>query len=183
MSNLGYLFAAQGRQSKARTLCQQALTIREQTLGSEHPQTVQSLNDLAMLLHAMGDLKGAHTYMSRELVIRQQVQGARHPGTALCHNDLGMLLCQMGDLDLAQQHFEQALAIMDQVSGGVLQHHTAQILKNLAMSFWQNDDLKNARFYLRRALTTYQLTLGKDHPEAKAARLDLERLNMHDKGA
>jgi Tfp pilus assembly protein PilF len=89
----------------------------------------------------------------------------------------------MGELNVAQHHFEQALAIMEEAPGGVLHHHTAQILHNLAMSFWQNNDLENARFYLRRALTTYQLTLGRDHPETRAAGADLERLILLEKGA
>jgi DNA-binding SARP family transcriptional activator len=89
----------------------------------------------------------------------------------------------MGDLEAAQNHFEEALAIMDQLSGGVLHHHTAQILRNLAMMFWQQDDLENARFYLRRALTTYQLTLGPDHPDVKATKLELDRLNPTQEGA
>ena len=114
--------------------------------------------------------------------MRQRVQGFKHPDTALCHNDLGMLLCQMGDLDLAVNHFKQALAVMENLPNGALQYRTAQILNNLGMGLWQRGEWKNALLHLRRALTIYQLTLGTDHPEARAAYQNLERLKNFEMG-
>ena len=140
------------------------------------PKTLQNVNDLAMLLYSLGELEGAHTYLSRELAIRQRCQDPDDPALALCHNDLGMLLCQMGDLELATTHLQQALAIMENFPERFLHHRTAQILNNLGMALWQRADLTNALFYLRRSLTTYQLTLGRHHPETRAARQDMERL-------
>ena len=81
-----------------------------------------------------------------------------------------------GDLDLAMNHFKQALDIMENLPNGALHYRTAQILNNLGMALWQRGERENALFNLRRALTIYQLTLGKDHPEARAAFQNLERL-------
>jgi tetratricopeptide (TPR) repeat protein len=45
----------QGRYTKALHLAQQILEIRKKVLGSEHPDTAASLNNLAMLYYSLGD--------------------------------------------------------------------------------------------------------------------------------
>jgi Tetratricopeptide repeat len=69
--------------STARLLQERALAIREKTLGSEHPDTAQSLNGLAFLFHAQGDLEAARPLHERALAL-----GSEHPDTAQSLNSL-----------------------------------------------------------------------------------------------
>jgi tetratricopeptide (TPR) repeat protein len=64
---------AQGDFAGARPLYERALAIREKTLGPEHYDTAESLNDLAVLLSNEGDFAGARLLLKRALAI-----GASH---------------------------------------------------------------------------------------------------------
>ena len=49
LNNLAALYYAQGQSSKAEPLLVQAVKIRQRHLGSNHPDTVNSLNGLTMV--------------------------------------------------------------------------------------------------------------------------------------
>jgi hypothetical protein len=53
------MLAAQGELAQAKPLYERALAIYENVLGPEHPDTAQSVNNLASLLLAQGDLARA----------------------------------------------------------------------------------------------------------------------------
>lgn len=176
LSNLAFLYAAEGQLPKAKQFYERALKILEHSVGAQHPLTMQCINDLGMLLHAMGNLEESLAYLTSELEIRRQTQGEGHPAIALCLNQVGLLFSQMGKPETAEKHFTQALAIMEKVKGGILQPLTAQILSNLAALYWQKNALDRARIILRRALITYQLTLGSEHTETQEVNRNLVRL-------
>jgi hypothetical protein len=50
-------FHGRGAYLRARPLGERALTIRENVLGLEHPDTTMSLNNLARLLHDQGEYR------------------------------------------------------------------------------------------------------------------------------
>jgi hypothetical protein len=60
---------------------ERALAIRERRLGADHPDTAQSLNNLANVLYDQGDLDTARTLFERALSVREQRLGADHPDT------------------------------------------------------------------------------------------------------
>ena len=81
-----------GAYNTALPYSQRALAIREKVLGSDHPDTATSLNNLGYLHRAVGDYEGARPYYQRALDIREKVLGPEHPKTALSLNNLGALL-------------------------------------------------------------------------------------------
>ncbi len=50
-------------------------------LGPEHPDTLISMNNLALTIHAQGDLAGARKLEEEALAIRRRVLGPEHPDT------------------------------------------------------------------------------------------------------
>ena len=82
--------------------------IREKVLGSEHPDTAMSLNNLASLLRAHGDLAGARQPYERALAIKEKVLGAEHPETAASLSNLGRLSRDLGQPDKAEPLGEAA---------------------------------------------------------------------------
>ena len=54
-SNQASILQSTGDYAEALSLAQEALKIREQVLGPDHPDTISSLNNLALLFLAMGD--------------------------------------------------------------------------------------------------------------------------------
>ena len=72
---------AQGDLTSARAYFERTLAIREQVLGSDHPSTAISLNNLGLVLRDQGDLAGACAYLGRALNILQARLGDHHPDT------------------------------------------------------------------------------------------------------
>jgi hypothetical protein len=57
LHNLAGLYWAMGRYEAAEPLHEQALRIRQQVLGTDHPDTAASLHNLAALYQAMGAMR------------------------------------------------------------------------------------------------------------------------------
>ncbi len=65
----------QGRYTEALPLAQQILEIQKKVLGPEHPNTAQSLNNLAELYRTLGDYSKAEPFYKRALAIYEKVLG------------------------------------------------------------------------------------------------------------
>ncbi|MCX6050734.1 MAG: tetratricopeptide repeat protein [Chloroflexi bacterium] len=174
-TSLGYHFKAVGDLVGARPYYEQALTIRRQVLGEEHPDTASSLNNLGNLLQAQGDLTTAKPYYEQALTIRRQVLGEEHPDTARSFNNLGLLLKVQGDLTTARFYYEQALVIYKKVLSE--QHpNIAASLNNLGSLLQDQGDLATARAYFEQALAIRQKTLGEQHPDTAQSLRRLGRI-------
>jgi tetratricopeptide (TPR) repeat protein len=159
----------------ARPLFERALAIREKALGPEHPETAQSLNNLAALLQDQGDLAGARPLYERALAIREKALGPGQPGTAQSLNNLAALLQQQGDLASARPLFERALATREKALGP--EHpSTAQSLNDLALLLQYQGDFAGARPLLERALAILETSLAPDHPNVARGLNNLAQL-------
>ncbi|MCF4130280.1 FxSxx-COOH system tetratricopeptide repeat protein, partial [Methylobacterium sp. SyP6R] len=149
--------------AEARLLFERALAINERVLGSDHPATATSLNNLALLLQVQGDLNGARPLQKRALAIAERAQGPDHPNTATNLNNLALLLQVQGDLAEARPLYERALSVRERVLG--LNHSaTATSLNNLAFLLRLQGDLAGARPLYERALSVRERVQGPDHP-------------------
>jgi tetratricopeptide (TPR) repeat protein len=158
-----YRHAALGAYAQARPLHEQALAIREKTLGPEHPLTATSLNNLALVLKDEGDLAAARPLYERALAIDEKALGPEHPDTAIDLANLGFLLRDQGDLAAARPLLERALAIREKALGP--EHpYTATSLNNLASVLKDEGDLAAARPLYERALAIDEKVLGPEHP-------------------
>ena len=82
---------AQGDFGAARPLFERALAIREKALGPDHPETGQSLHNLAVLLQAQGDFAAARPLHEWALAIRERTLGPEHPETGTSLNNLSLI--------------------------------------------------------------------------------------------
>ncbi len=161
--------------AQSRPLYERALAIKEKVFGPEHPDTAESLNNLAVLLWYQGDSIGARPLYERALAIHEKVLGPEHPDTATSLNNLATFLVAQGDLAGARPLFERALAIREKVLG--LEHpHTAVGLSNLASLLQDQGDLAGARPLFERALAIREKVLGLEHPHTAAGLSNLARL-------
>jgi tetratricopeptide (TPR) repeat protein len=157
-------FHSLGDYAQARPLYERVLEIREKALGPGHPDTAESLNNLAVLLQAQGDFTGARPLFERALSIRENVFGPGHPGTAESLNNLAGLLRSQGNVTGARPMFERALVIREKMLGP--QHpDTAASLVNLASLLQAQGELVRARRLYRRALKILEKVLGPEHPD------------------
>lgn len=91
LNNAGHYLDRRARYREAETLYQQALAIREKTLGARHPTTAITLNNLALLYRTQGKYVETEPLLKRVLTIREQTLGSTHPDTATSLNNLGLL--------------------------------------------------------------------------------------------
>jgi tetratricopeptide (TPR) repeat protein len=67
-----------------------------QELGPDHPDTAESLNNLAILYFYQGKYEQAEPLYQRALAIYEQQLGALHPNTATSLNNLAALYNTQG---------------------------------------------------------------------------------------
>jgi len=71
------------KDEQAETLYYRALHIREHIWGEHHPETAQTLYDLAVFRHQQGNMREAMLFAERALKIRSHSLGDTHPKTML----------------------------------------------------------------------------------------------------
>jgi len=70
-----------GRVPTRTSLWRQALGLQETVLGKEHPETLRSMNNLAMVLSDRGKDEQAEEMLRQALRLRETVLGKEHPLT------------------------------------------------------------------------------------------------------
>jgi tetratricopeptide (TPR) repeat protein len=152
-----------GAYAAAEPLYRRALEARERVLGTEHPNTLTSLNNLAALLDSTGDYAAAEPLCRRALEARERVLGAEHPDTLNCLNNLAALLDSKGDYAAAEPLYRRALEARERVLGA--EHpDTLTSLNNLALLLRAKGDYAAAEPLYRRALEAKERVLGAEHP-------------------
>jgi tetratricopeptide (TPR) repeat protein len=106
---LAAMLHAQGRYGEAEDVERQILQSSERVLGSDHPETLSSMNNLAQTLYAQGDLAGARKLQEQVVEARARLLGKEHPNTLTSLNNLAQTLYAQGDLAGARKLQEQVL--------------------------------------------------------------------------
>ncbi|NEQ29164.1 MAG: tetratricopeptide repeat protein, partial [Microcoleus sp. SIO2G3] len=86
---------SQGRYSEAESLYVQALALRRQLLGEEHPNLASSLNNLAGLYRSQGRYSEAEPLLVQALTIFEARLGVNHPNTVVVRQNLEIVRQQM----------------------------------------------------------------------------------------
>jgi tetratricopeptide (TPR) repeat protein len=96
LNNLALLYGDQGRYGEAESLHERSLAIREEALGSDHPDVAITLNNLANLYVAQGWYEEAEPLRERSLAIWEEALGSDHPKVATALNNLANLYGDQG---------------------------------------------------------------------------------------
>jgi tetratricopeptide (TPR) repeat protein len=169
LNRTGLYLHEQALYLEAEQLYQSALHIREQQLGTEHPQTAASLNNLAELYRSQGKYEEAEPLYQRALAISERILGTGHPQTAASLNNLAGLYYSQGKYEEAELLYQQALAISEQILGA--EHpDIATNLNNLALLYDSQGKQEEAEILYRRALAIGEQVLGAEHPQTKTFR-------------
>ncbi len=128
-ATLGEHLRMVGVYQEAQKYLECALHIREQSLGSEHPDVASPLNNLAELYRAQGKYAEAEPLYQRALHIREQSKGPEHPDVASPLHGLAILYKEQGKYAEAEPLYQRALHIREQSKGS--EHpHTQMIRSN-----------------------------------------------------
>jgi hypothetical protein len=102
-----------GQYADALPKAQEALAIREASLGASHPDVAVSLTTLAEVHRAQGRLDEAERLHRRALTIREGQLGKEHPEVAASLNHLAVIQNARGKYKDAESLLRRALAMVD----------------------------------------------------------------------
>jgi CHAT domain-containing protein/tetratricopeptide (TPR) repeat protein len=165
----------QGKYAQAAELAQQVLKIFEAVFGSEHPDMVFALKNLAMAYMSQANYSAAEPLYKRALKITENNVGADHPDTATCLNDLGLAYKGQGNYAAAETLYLRSLRIREKALGP--EHpDTSLSLNNLAVLYTRQGNSTAAELLYKRALQINEKVLGPDHPETANCLNNLAKL-------
>ncbi len=141
-----------------------SLEISETQLGTNHPHTATSLNNLASLYYATGRYSEAEPLYRRSLHIIKTQLGADHPHTATSLNNLASLYESMGRYSDAEFLHKRSLHICETQLGA--DHPlTATSFNNLAGLYRAMGRYSDVESLYVRSLQIREAQLGADHPD------------------
>ncbi len=172
---IGRTFQRMGLDTKALPLLQRAVALGRRSLGPEHVQLAQSLNNLGVLHREMGHAAQAEPLLREAVEMRRHVLGARHPDVAITLVELSRALSEQGRLAEAEPLSREALAIRREVFGDE-HRETATSKRDLGLSLMRRGDLAGAEPLLRENVETTVRLLGPAHPNSASAMATLAQL-------
>jgi tetratricopeptide (TPR) repeat protein len=117
MDTIGVIYRLLGLVDQAESLATQALSIRREALGNQHPDVAASLDNLGQIARERTTYDVAERYHREALDLRRSLLGGSHPDVAESLNNLALALHERGQYDEAQARGEEALAIRRQLVG------------------------------------------------------------------
>jgi len=159
----GYYLLMRALYKQAEPLLKQSLVIREEVLGSTHPETATSLHTLAYLYRSQGKYEQAEPLQQQALTIWEEVLGPMHPDTATGLNTLAMLYYSQGKYEQVEPLLKRALAVREEMLGP-MHPDTAISLNNLAGFYWCQGKYEQVEPLLKQSLAILEEVLGSMHP-------------------
>ena len=136
----------------------------EKKLGSEHPETLNTVNNLGRLLQAQCKMDKAEPLLRRALKGRERVLGIDHPSTLSSVNHLAWLFKAQGNLDEAEPLCRRAFSGSERTLG--IDHpNTLGSVNNLGVLLQDQGKLAEAEPWKRLALEGRERVLGADHSD------------------
>ncbi|HEU4655469.1 MAG TPA: tetratricopeptide repeat protein [Steroidobacteraceae bacterium] len=164
----GILLSYLGKAGSAETLFKQALALREQRYGSDHPLTVIVMNNLGVALEQQGKLAEAEQYLSKSVALHRKLYGERNNNYVAALRAYGRLQRHMGKLKEAEATFRDALAKQQELTGP--EHELVGYTRaNLANVLLDESDAAGAEHEAREALRVYSQHYANDHLYVAAA--------------
>ncbi|KAK5676701.1 hypothetical protein LTR17_027732, partial [Elasticomyces elasticus] len=153
-----------GVATAAEAMNRRALEGYEKVLGKEHPDTLTSVSNLALVLQYQGQYEAAEAMNRRALEGREKVLGKEHPDTLTSVGNLALVLRYQGQYEAAEAMNRRALEGYEKVLG---KEHpdTLTSVSNLALVLQYQGQYEAAEAMNGRALEGREKVLGKEHPD------------------
>jgi Tfp pilus assembly protein PilF len=98
------------------------LEVNERVLGRNHPDTLDSVSNLAFMLGCQANFVEAEPLYRRALESREHVLGAKHPDTLISVNNLGFFLESQGNYAEAEALYRRAYDCAESTLGSAHPH-------------------------------------------------------------
>ncbi len=163
LDTMGQVYHKLGLLSRAEPLLREALTLRQSTLPTDHPDVAVSREHLGLLLIDRGAYRQAESELRQALTAQFRAFGSEHPEVGRTLNDLGVGLYYQARYREAGAFLRLALGVRRRTLGP--RHpDLGRTLNNLAVVWYQQKDMAAAEAALRDALALHRSAYGEIHP-------------------
>jgi eukaryotic-like serine/threonine-protein kinase len=156
---IGTTYRSLGAYDAAEPHLRRALDLRRERLGEEHPQTLISKTDLALLVNDKGDGQAAARMLRDVLAAQRRVVGPTDADTLRTESALGWVCRDLAMSAEAETLFRSVLEGQRRAHGG----GSPQAVK--AMALIDQGKVEEADRLLTRALEFGRDSLGERHPD------------------
>jgi serine/threonine protein kinase/tetratricopeptide (TPR) repeat protein len=161
---IGSTYRGVGDAAKAVLHLERALELRQPLLGPEHPDTLTSMQNLAIAYHGQGKYVAAAALSAQTLEIRKRVLGAEHADTLISMNRLANTYHRQGKTAEAAALHVQTLEIRKRVLGA--EHHdTLTSTSNLANVYLAQGKYAEAATLYAQTWEMGKRVLSAEHPD------------------
>jgi non-specific serine/threonine protein kinase/serine/threonine-protein kinase len=162
---LGAAYRAIGRFAEAQLYLERSLSLRIDRLGADHPDTLTSKNDLALLYSLQGKYRLAEPLYKEALDGRTARFGTEHSDTLITKNNLALLYYRQGKYQQAESLQQEVLDSWTAQLGA--DHPRILVSKdNLAALYYARGKYDAAEPLVREALArTRRQYPNQDHPD------------------
>lgn len=159
----GRVLREAGDLGAARRWLASTLVRCQETLGDDHPVSVEAARELAITLRQSGDLPGARGLIERTLDRSERHLGPRHPSTLACAMESAVVLSESGTHEEAIRSGLRVLAAYREINGG---GHLCSLLaaNNVAVILIRSGQPLPARSLVEEAAGRLPTVLTAIHP-------------------
>jgi tetratricopeptide (TPR) repeat protein/tRNA A-37 threonylcarbamoyl transferase component Bud32 len=161
-ANIGLTLLERGEYGQALEESRAAIALREQVVGTDHPNVAESRSNLAGVFYAQGRLDEAEAEQRRAVEIFERALGADHPEALRSRNNLGSVLQMQGRYDEAEAEFRRVLAGQRKQLGDD-NPSTSNTRHNLANCLHMSGRSEEAVEEHQRALDGLLRAVGEEH--------------------
>jgi tetratricopeptide (TPR) repeat protein len=168
------LLIDQGQYGNAENILRSVVGVRNHVLGSEHPDTLLSRNDLANIFFGQGKYAEAEAEYRLILKLYEKVLSPEHPDTLRSRHNLAAALDEQGKYAEAEAQDRDVIKLREKVLGP--EHpETLQSRNNLAMALDDQGKYAEAEAQDRDVIKIEEKLLGPEHPETLGSRATVAR--------
>jgi len=147
---------------RALSLYKNAFSANLIKLGREHPDTLSSMNNLAVCYEQSGDIRAALPLFEQALELSRKALGTSHPDTLTSLNNLAGAQRAIGQRSKAMALYQEALEA-SRSKQGVAHPDTLNTMFNLAVAYEEAADIVKALPLYREVAEARRLLHGDDH--------------------
>ena len=160
----GLCLLSDGRYNEAKKPLLQVVEGREKALGKEHPHTLDSMGNLALVLQYQGKYEAAEEMNRKVLQRREKLFGKEHPGTLTTMSNRANLLQNLGKCEMAEGMNRQVIEGREKVLGKE-HRETLVSMDNLVQTLVYQGKFEEAEGMSRHVLERSEKVLGKEDPD------------------
>jgi tetratricopeptide (TPR) repeat protein len=172
LASLAHIMGSPGNYAIAIAYAEESLRLRKLVLGTEHPDTLTIMHDLAEYYPYEVSFEKAEAHCVETLGLRQQFLGEEHPDTLKSMSRLALLYSTNGFNDQAESLFLETLRLRKKVLG--VEHlDTMETMNWLAFVYYEQGLYWKAEPLHVENLRLHQQIFGNEHRATLRIRLDL----------